>query len=68
MTSPNEMDVGPWFLYGGLFMKYLSVCPFDCTTILGSGKVEPFKFRLTTPVGQLLSLKITDRRSVIVTL
>ena len=29
MTSPPEMVVGLWSLYGVLF--FLNVCPFDCT-------------------------------------
>ena len=34
MTSPSEMAVGPWSLYGGLLKR-----PFDYTAIAGSGKV-----------------------------
>ena len=35
------------------------VCPIDCTTVAGSGKVGPLNFRLTAPLGWLLSLHLT---------
>ena len=41
MTSPPELDVGPWSLYGGLFEQFLNICPFDCSTVAESGKVGP---------------------------
>ena len=50
MNSPPDM-----LLVLGLYMEvnlyFLNVCPFDCTTIAGSGKVEPINLRLTKPVG-----------------
>ena len=41
MTSPPELDVGPWSLYGGLFKQFLNICLFDCSTVAESGKVGP---------------------------
>ena len=51
MTSPPEMAVCLRSLYGGLFYKFLNVCPFDCTAIAGGEKIGPLNLRLTTPVG-----------------
>ena len=34
-----------------LFYFFLNVCPFDCRTVDGSGKVGPLNLKLTTPVG-----------------
>ena len=42
MTSPPELDVGPWSLYGGLFKQFFfNICPFDCSSVAESGKVGP---------------------------
>ena len=42
-----------------IIYKYLNVCPFDCTAVAVSGKVERSLTGLTTPVGWLLSLQLT---------
>ena len=40
MTSPLWLAVIPQSLLGGLFTNFLNVCPFDCTAVAVSGKVE----------------------------
>ena len=39
MTSPLWLAVGPQSTSGGLFTKFLNVCPFDYTAFAVSGKV-----------------------------
>ena len=51
MTSPPEMAVGLWSLYGVLYINFYNVCPFDCTAIADCGKAWPLNLGLTTPVG-----------------
>ena len=51
LVLPNSI----WrFIY-----KFLNVCPFDCMTVVGSGKVLPLNLRVTTLVGWLLLLQLT---------
>ena len=42
-----------------IIYKFLNVCHFDYTPVAVSGKVEPSKTGLTTPVGWLLLLQLT---------
>ena len=39
MTSPLWLAVGPQSIQGGLFTKFLNVCPFDYKAFAVSGKV-----------------------------
>ena len=39
MASPLQLAVGPRPSQGGLFSKFLNVCPFDYTAFAVSGKV-----------------------------
>ena len=45
-----------WLFVLGL---YVEVCPFNWTTVVGSGNIWPLNLRLTTPIGWLLSLELT---------
>ena len=54
-------------LWKVIYNFVLNVCPFDCKTVAGSGKAVYWNFRLTKPVGWLLSLQLAAlSRSVIV--
>ena len=56
MTSPPGLVVGPWkFIY-----QTSNVCPFDCSTVTGSGKVGPFNHAGHTRKASRISKTVVD--------